>query len=247
MIQDSLQQYLGQVREANPIVSVVLVGSVARGTDSDRSDLDLLVVAKEAPQLPPAPKGFHVASSSVTKFLEKLRSGEDFEAWCVRLGVVLHDDGFWMDVKSRPESSLWPSWQKKILHGTRRLFLSGQLIQVGDLGAASEEMLYALGHAGRGLLLKANTFPLSRPELEGQLEAIKYPHLALAHRRLRVDEHISLDFLRQCQRYAKKLLCHLDTALYGQYARDFRHKQLIRAEKRRLTRTVSTIVTPGVD
>jgi hypothetical protein len=233
---DLLQQYVAQVREANPSVCVVLIGSVARGTSSDRSDLDVLVVSEDIPRLPKAPKGFHVASSSATKFLENLESGEDFEAWCVRLGKVLHDDGVWARVKSRPEATVWPNWERKILHGTRRLFLAGQLIQRGDLDAASEEMLYALGHAGRGLLLKAMIFPLSRPELEDQVRSLKYPHLAEAHRRLRLDDRVSFQFLNQCRQYAKKLLCHLSTNLYGQCAREFQRKQRLKADRLRLQR-----------
>lgn len=228
---DLLQQYVKEVRNANPSVCVVLVGSVARGTSSDRSDLDVLVVGDDPPRLPRGPKGFHVASGSISKFLENLKSGEDFEAWCVRLGKVLHDDGVWARVKTRPEASVWPSWEKKILHGARRLFLAGQLVQRGDLDAASEEMLYALGHAGRGLLLKAMIFPLSRPELENQVRALKYPHLAEAHRRLRLDDRVSFQFLNQCQQYTKKLLCHLSKDLYGQFAREFQRKQRIKAAR----------------
>jgi hypothetical protein len=236
MMQDLLQHYVAQVREVNPSVCVVLIGSVARGTSSDRSDLDVLVISEDAPRLPLAPKGFHVASSSAAKFLKSLESGEDFEAWCVRLGVVLHDDGIWARVKTRPEAAVWPNWERKILHGTRRLFLAGQLIQRGDPDAAAEEMLYALGHAGRGLLLKAGIFPLSRPELEGQVRALKYPHLAEAHRRLRLGDSLSFEFLRQCRQYAKKLLCHLSTNLYGQCAREFQRKQRIKADRLRLQR-----------
>lgn len=236
---DALQQYVARVREANPSVCVVLIGSVARGTSSDRSDLDVLVVSEETPRLPTAPKGFHVASSSITKFLENLKSGEDFEAWCVRLGKVLHDDGVWAHVKTRSEVTVWPNWERKILHGARRLFLAGQLIKRGDLDAASEEMLYALGHAGRGLLLKAAIFPLSRPELEDQIRAVKYPRLAEVHRRLRLDDAVSFQFLNRCQQYAKKLFCHLSTDLYGQCAREFQRKQRIKADRLRLRKSTS--------
>lgn len=237
MMQDLLQHYVAQVRETNPNVCIVLIGSVARGTSSDRSDLDVLVLSEDTPRLPIPPKGFHVASNSAVKFLDNLKSGEDFESWCVRLGIVLHDDGVWARVKSRPEAAVWPNWERKILHGARRLFLAGQLIEHGDIDAASEEMLYALGHAGRGLLLKAKIFPLSRPELEDQVSALKYPHLAEAHRRLRAGDNLSFEFLSQCRRYGKKLLCHLSSNLYGQCSREFQRKQRIKADRLRLQRS----------
>ena len=117
---DALQQYVARVREANPSVCVVLIGSVPLGEPSRTERfLDVLVVSEETPRLPTAPKGFHVASSSITKFLENLKSGEDFEAWCVRLGKVLHDDGVWAHVKTRSEVTVWPNWERKILHEAR--------------------------------------------------------------------------------------------------------------------------------
>ncbi len=93
----------------------------------------------------------------------------------MRLGVVVHDNGLWSEILTRPESKTWPGWQKKVVHGARRLFLANKLIETGDLEAATEEMLYAVGHIARGLLLKADVFPLSRPELEDQIEALGYP------------------------------------------------------------------------
>ena len=231
---DLLPQYASEVRKTNPNSCVILIGSVARNTNSERSDLDLLVLSNETPRIPPPPAGFHVASGSVTNFVENLKAGEDFEAWCVRLGTIIEDDGLWAEVKDRPEASVWPSWEKKIVHGTRRLFVGGELLKQGDLDAASEELLYAIGHASRGLLLKSMVFPLSRPELEGQVRSLDFPRLAEVHRRLRLDENVSLRFLNRCQKYAKKILCHLGAHVYEYNAREFRRKQTIKAERRRL-------------
>jgi len=231
---DLLPEYVTKIRKANENSSIILIGSVARNTNSERSDLDLLVLSEEDPHIPTAPTGFHVASNSATNFVENLKAGEDFEAWCIRLGTVLEDNGLWAQIKARPEAGVWPSWEKKIHHGTRRLFLGVELMKRGDLDAASEEMLYAIGHAIRGILLKSSVFPLSRPELEDQVRSLNYPQLAEIHRGLRLGENVSFRFLNRCQKYAKKLLCHLSTDVYALCAGEFRRKQRIKADKLRL-------------
>lgn len=106
----------------------------------------------------------------VADFLHNLRLGDDFESWCVRLGVTLSDGrGCWAAILASEESKQWPRWELKVLHGARRLFLADSLLKMGDNTAASEELVYALGHIARGLLLKSGIFPLSRPELAEQL------------------------------------------------------------------------------
>ena len=51
------------------------------------------------------------------------------------------------------------------------------MLDVGDIDAASEELMFAASHVARAALLKHGVFPLSRPELPSQLEAIE-PGLA---------------------------------------------------------------------
>ena len=43
------------------------------------------------------------------------------------------------------------------------------LLAVGDVEAASEELMFAVTHVARAILLKEGVFPLSRPELPAQL------------------------------------------------------------------------------
>jgi hypothetical protein len=160
-------------------VSVILVGSAARNARAEDSDIDLLLIGSERPQLPRTFPRFHIQTSSVAEFLNNLRKGDDFESWCVRLGVALYDGGgCWANILASEESKQWPRWELKVLHGARRLFLAHSLLEMGDNVAASEELVYTLGHIARGLLLKSGIFPLSRPELAEQLRQIGYPHLA---------------------------------------------------------------------
>ena len=51
--------------------------------------------------------------------------------------------------------------------------MASELIEVGDIDAAIEELMFAASHIARAVLLKQDVFPLSRPELPLQLENIE--------------------------------------------------------------------------
>jgi predicted nucleotidyltransferase len=227
-----VQAFMESIRGNEQDLSVVLVGSVARHTQSENSDIDLLVISKRPFDDLSISSKVHLMRSTYDDFLKQLELGEDFEAWSVRLGVVVHDNGLWSEILTRPESKIWPDWQKKVVHGARRLFLANKLIETGDLEAATEEMLYAAGHIARGLLLKADVFPLSRPELEDQIEALGYPHLATVHKELRTNPNKNLRFLLRCQTYSKRLLVRLSADDYKRCAEEFRKKK--RSKQQRL-------------
>jgi hypothetical protein len=213
-------------------LSVVLVGSAARGTQSENSDIDILIVSRQPLICPNVPGRIHLVKSTYDEFLKQLQIGEDFEAWCVRLGVPLLNAQLWSEILARPEARTWPNWKRKIVHGARRLFLASRLISMGDLDAGREEMLYATGHIARGLLLKSDIFPLSRPELEVQLQTIGYPHLASVHRELRVNPTIDFHFLRRSQTYSKKLLKYLGAQEYKLSSLEFQKKRRDRRLRR---------------
>jgi hypothetical protein len=195
-------------------ISIVLVGSAARNLLTDESDIDLMLIGTTRPAVPKSFPGFHIQSSSVAEFLRNLQSGEDFEIWCVRLGIPLYDDGQWARIVASDEAKQWPRWELKVSHGARRLFLAGNLLEMGDNEAAAEELVYTLGHIARALLLQAGVFPLSRPELAGQLRALGYPHLATVHEQLRGFE-VNSRLVVRALAYSKRLLCHLDRRVYA--------------------------------
>jgi hypothetical protein len=226
---DDLQQIadmLSRHEEGN--IAIVLVGSAARGVWSEASDIDLLVVRENPAKPVKSVSGYHIQTATEADFVRNLSDGEDFEAWCVRLGKTLHDDGIWTRIKSSPAAATWPKWQVKVKHGARRLLLAKMLLVTGDKDAAAEETLYTLGHIARAILLREGVFPFSRPELAEQISKIGFVHLADLHEQLRTDSDVPLQTVRLAQLYAKKLLCHLDPKTYGKYASDYR---LIRTTK----------------
>lgn len=208
--------------------AVILIGSAARGRRTEKSDIDILFVADVRVVSIPVISGYHIKFSTEADFLRRLHEGDDFESWCVRLGVPLVDRGIWERIKEASQG-VWPRWETKVVHGVRRLFLASQQFELGDQMAAKEELVFVLGHISRSILLKGGTFPLSRPELGDQVRNIGYPHLADIHEKLRNADESSKSDLSLGLRYSKKLLVHLDRSTYKQIA--LQHMKIDREKK----------------
>lgn len=201
-------------------VSVVLIGSVARDAATAKSDIDLLLIGAAEPKLPSVPANFHVHAMNREDFLSKLREGDDLAAWSVRYGIPIQDDGKWAMIVDSPEATIWPHWQNKVLHATRRLILTKTLLETGDVDSASEEALYAASHVVRGLLLRSQIFPLSRAELIKQAQTAGHGKLAEILTTLLFGEP-EVQFVRRTIQYLKKLLVYMDKSEYRRRSAEF--------------------------
>jgi len=212
------QEFVQAVCSANEglELSVILIGSVARSTQTSQSDLDLLVVAEKTPVVRRHPDRLHVQTLTMKQFADKLRSGDDFAAWCVRYGVPLLASSGWLQIVSSSDASTWPDWHKKVRHAGRRLTLACTLLETDDLTAAAEEMLYAVSHTARAILLKAGLFPLSRPEIIGQLIETGQVRLAKLLQELSYEEP-TRHSLKRASMYVKRLLIHMDRESYREF------------------------------
>ena len=154
--------------------TVVLVGSGARGVRNARSDIDILVLHDDDGRIRlKRPGDIHLQQTSRSRFLERLENGDDYPSWALRLGVSLHDpDGWWAEqVAAELGSPHWPDWRVKVGHARKRMRMASELLDTGDVDAASEEFLFAASHVARAALLRCGVFPLSRPELPRQTES----------------------------------------------------------------------------
>ena len=166
--------------------TVVLVGSSARGTTHGRSDIDILVIHDGDRRIRlNRPGDIHLQQDTRSRFLTRLEEGDDYPGWALRFGIALRDpDGWWAkQVAAELDNPHWPDWRPKADHAKKRIAMSMDLLDVGDVEAASEEMMFAASHVARAVLLKYGRFPLSRKELPAQLEGIS-PDLAEFLRRL---------------------------------------------------------------
>ncbi|HEY6768900.1 MAG TPA: HEPN domain-containing protein [Candidatus Sulfotelmatobacter sp.] len=136
----------------------------------------------------------------------------------------------WLAIVSSSDAVIWPDWRKKIRHAARRLTLAATLLETGDLEAAAEEMLYAVSHTARAVLLKNGIFPLSRPEIIGQLRDSGHEHLGTLLQDLSYREPTRVALNRNLL-YIKRLLVHMDKPAYREFVR-LRHQRL-RAKKGR--------------
>ena len=178
---------LGQAGLADA-ATVVLVGSGARGALNWRSDIDVLVLHDDRIRLK-RPGDIHLQQDSRSRFIRRLENGDDYPGWALRFGMPMRDpDGWWAErVAAERENPHWPDWRAKMEHARKRIRMALDLLEVEDMDAASEELLFATSHVARATLLKEGVFPLSRPELPTQLEDVD-PSLARLLERLIRDE-----------------------------------------------------------
>ena len=160
--------------------TVVLVGSGARGVRNPRSDIDVLVLHGDDRRIRlKRPGDVHLQQDSRSRFLKRLKDGDDYPGWALRFGTPLRDPGGWWaeHAAAEIENPHWPDWRPKVEHARKRIGMAFELLEVGDVDAASEELLFAASHVARAILLKQGVFPLSRPELPSQLKDVD-PSLA---------------------------------------------------------------------
>ena len=158
--------------------TVVLMGSCARDVTHDRSDVDILVIRPDEQGDDCRirlirPGRIDLQQDTRARFLRRLKEGDDYPAWALRFGVPIQDPGGWWDeqIKAERNNPHWPDWRLKIKQARRRLAVSEDLLDAGDLNAASEELMFAASQVARAMLLKRGEFPLSRMELPCQLQS----------------------------------------------------------------------------
>ena len=155
--------------------TVVLVGSAARGVRNPRSDIDVLVLHGNDRRIRlKRPGDVHLQQDSRSRFLKRLEDGDDYPGWALRFGTPLRDpDGWWAEhAAAETEDPHWPDWRPKVEYARKRIGMASELLEVGDVDAAAEELLFAASHVARAVLVKQGVFPLSRPELPSQLKDV---------------------------------------------------------------------------
>ena len=154
---------------------LVLIGSVARGVQTRRSDVDLLLVLEDEGRLGVRPPiDLHLQQESRARFLARLCARDDYPAWALRYGRIIHDpDGWWAaQAEVEKASGRLPDWAPKIDMARKSLRWAADLLAAGDGEAFEEQCLYAASHLARAALLRHGLIPLSRPELAAQLREV---------------------------------------------------------------------------
>lgn len=192
--------------------TVVLVGSSARRSMHERSDIDVLVVHDDDRRISlDRPGDIHLQQDSRSRFIKRLEDGDDYPGWALRYGIPVRDPAGWWSrqVAAELDNPHWPDWRPKADYAKKRINIAGQLLDTGDVDAASEEMMFAASHVARAVLLQHGQFPLSRMELASQL-GNKAPELAAL-----LDRLISGDMNSDGLRSGEKLLNYHISQLQG--------------------------------
>lgn len=161
--------------------TVVLIGSYAHGAQTQRSDVDILVLVPRGcgRRKITAPRSVHIQYQEIERFRERAERGDDYAISALRFGRTLYDPTrLWTSLRDEFVISRWPDWRDKMKYATRRLRFGDALLQAGDIDAAAEEYLLAATQIGRALLLRRRIYPLSRPQLVSQLQAADEGRLA---------------------------------------------------------------------
>ncbi len=159
---------------------VALTGSTARDRRTSISDLDYHVVGQR-PKVNDLPGDVDVYAGDADHFWKKLRGGDDFVQWTLRLGCILHDSGiFRAGLEAIAREGLWPDPSDRMARLGDLETIARRLLKMGDRDAAQTEIRAALTTAARGVLLANGSFPLARSELPAQLMSLGHDRLASA-------------------------------------------------------------------
>jgi predicted nucleotidyltransferase len=164
------------------IEALVAIGSAARGLARSGSDIDLIVVSKNAGTKRSAPPEVDARWIEANELGSRIEMGDDVFAWGVAFGVPLFDpDEAW--------NRLATEWRDRLPLPTRDVCLQRakrarkyamDLIEIGDDDAASEQVLTMLTHGARLVLSSRGVLPASRPELVDQLKRVGALELSIA-------------------------------------------------------------------
>lgn len=159
--------------------ALLLIGSLARQRVRAH-DVDLVYLYKRTKPRIDHPIDIDIRFYSSDEVPKLINEGHDLLTWALRFGrLICEHDAFWSALhehwKGRiPLSS--PEVAQERARKVRRLY--AELLEVGDLEAANEQLMSLLTHTAWATLLKKGIPPTSRPELPSQLRQIDENDLA---------------------------------------------------------------------
>ncbi len=168
-----------QLNRMTNVKSVVLLGSTIRQRVHPRSDFDILVVyaGDKRPQID-TPIEVDVRTYSAEELDKKLDERDEILCWALKYGILAFDpDGLWSRLAEKVGDIIpLPSLTEAESRGRRSLDRAAEMLENHDDEAADDLVLAALTQIARRILIAANVFPASRPELPSQLRLLFPQH-----------------------------------------------------------------------
>lgn len=176
--------------------AIIAIGSAVRSMHHRGSDVDFLVVSDtETTTDASRPIEVDLRTFRTSEVNSKVRECDEFLASALRFGCTIFDrEGFWARVCAQWADQLpFPSPELSIRRALRCARFASQLVSMGDLDAALEQVIGMLTHTCRAKLFAAHVYPASRPELPAQVRELGEHilpdslDLALQHRQIHPD------------------------------------------------------------
>lgn len=160
--------------------ALLAIGSIVRRA-TPVNDVDLVYICRAArPRFCPHPLDVDIRIYAAQEVGDLLSTGHDLLSWCVRFGyLVCEHDHFW--------TTLRQSWKDRVplpnpavaeQRAAQAQHRYEQLLNLGDIDAAHDQLISLLTHRAWASLLRHNVHPASRPELPDQLRALGEHSLA---------------------------------------------------------------------
>jgi hypothetical protein len=180
--------------------AIVAIGSAVRPAHHPRSDVDFLIITDaEVKSASSRPIDVDLRVFRSWEVDQKLNQCDDLLGWAMRFGCVVFDrDQYWTNLCARWAARLpFPSPEASVARAYRFERLAREMISVGDFDAALEQVVAMLTHRSRASLLRAQVYPVSRPELPAQLRKIGDYRLAESLERALRYRQIAPDVLHE--------------------------------------------------
>jgi len=201
------------------IVSIILIGSVARGCQNSSSDLDIVVIYNnkkiDLRKYGSSYKEANILSWSKSEFELKYKKGIELFLWCVNYGLLLFDRNYFMKYYSKPNILI----RKNEISTKRTLINSLQIkiyeaIAIGDLVLAVKLINNMSIQIARIILISKDIIPKSRPELISQLKEINSSFGDILVTNIKLDEMNNKELVE----YTDKIYVKLDAYLNDFYS-----------------------------
>ena len=175
-----VESFVADICSYPSVLAVVAFGAAVR-TDRFSADVDLLVIYEHPkPSIEGRPIDVDIRWYERNKAESFIREGQELLGWIVRYGELIYQkNGYWTKIREEWLNRMpFPSATVAEVRAERAWGLYRELIGMGDEDAAQEQRLVALTQDARARLIRHRVYPASRPELPGQLLAIKEAELA---------------------------------------------------------------------
>jgi predicted nucleotidyltransferase len=183
--------------------AIIGIGSAVRSAHRPGSDVDFLIVSdSETSADAGRPFDVDLRTFRTSEVDDKLRERDEFLGSALHFGrAIFERAGYWagLGVKWR-DQMLFPSPEPSITRALRCERFARELVSMGDLDAALEQVIGMLTHWGRAKLFSAHVYPASRPELPAQLRIIEECSLAASLELALHHRQIDTDTLRELKR-----------------------------------------------